>query len=147
MSVSEYPAITELVPHAAPMLALRELVHWEPGLARARLVLGHDDLFVEDGKVDAVCALEYMAQGVAACLGQESWHQGDSVRVGMVIACRSMTLERPHLLVGEELLVEARRVHGTEHASHYDTALHDAQGTLVAKATMTLVHGEKPADA
>ena len=62
----------------------------------------------------------------------------------MVIACRQMTIERPYLVVGEELLLEANMVHGSDYSSSFKTETHGADGELVAKATMMLVHGEKP---
>lgn len=142
--MTPWPAITELVPHTAPMLAVDELLDWEPGYARVRLVIKDTDLFLRDGEVEGVCALEYMAQGVAACLGEESYKAGDSLRVGMVIACRKMNLHRASFRVGEEFVLEARCVRASGHASNYDTEMRTPEGQLVADATMTLVHGERP---
>jgi predicted hotdog family 3-hydroxylacyl-ACP dehydratase len=139
-----YPAITELVPHAAPILALEELVDADEGRACARLVVRADDPFARDGTVDAVVTLEYMAQAVAACLGWEARRAGRAVRVGMVVACREMRLERSSLPVGSELRIEVRRVHGTEASSHFDAEVRDSSGARVASATLTLVHGEAP---
>ncbi|MFT7677404.1 MAG: putative hotdog family 3-hydroxylacyl-ACP dehydratase [Planctomycetota bacterium] len=139
-----FPAMTELVPHGLPMLALDELLDWKPGHARARLVVSADSLFSRDGKIETTVALEYMAQTVAACLGMESRTGGTGVRVGMVIACRQMTIERPYLVVGEELVLEANMVHGSDYSSSFKTETRGADGELVAKATMMLVHGEKP---
>ena len=141
-----YPAITELVPHAHPMLAVDELVEWELGRARVKLTLRPDNLFVRDGVVEGVVALELMAQGVAACLGHEAFRAGDSVRVGMVIACRKLTLHRDEIAVGEELWVSAERVRGAEWLSHFDARLEDAAGELIAEATLTLVHADAPPD-
>lgn len=142
--MSPYPAITELVPHALPMLALEELVAWEDGYARTRLVIRPEGPFVRAGEVDSVVTLEFMAQGVAACIGMEAYRAGGAVRVGMVVACRTMEIERPTLAVGEELLIEARRVHGNESASHFEAEVRDARGERVASSTLTLVHAEGP---
>ena len=142
--MAAYPAMTELVPHGLPMLALDDLLDWKPGYARARLVVSAESPFEHDGRIDTTIALEYMAQTVAACLGMESRSGGTGVRVGMVIACRQMTIERPYLEVGEELVLEAQMVHGFDHSSSFKTETHAANGALIAKATMMLVHGEKP---
>ncbi|MCR9246580.1 MAG: hypothetical protein NXI31_16220 [bacterium] len=138
------PAVTELVPHQAPMLGLEEVVEYEPGRARARLVVHPDGLAVRDGAVDSVMTLEYMAQTVAACLGMEAYAEGEAVRVGMVIACRQMEVFRPQLLVGEEFTIEARCVRGTESLSHFEASIEDVEGALVATSTLTLVHGMQP---
>jgi len=137
------PPVADLVPHEPPMLAVEELLACEAGRARARLRVP-DRLFARDGRVEAVVALEYMAQVVAACLGHEAAREGEGTRVGMVVACRRMTIERPVLVVGEELTVDVRRVRGTENLSHFDGETRDADGAVVARVTMTLVHGERP---
>ncbi len=137
------PPVAELVPHEPPMLAVDELLACERGRARARMLVP-ERLFGRDGRVDSVVTLEYMAQVVAACLGHEAVREGDGVRVGMVIACRSMTIERPTLTVGEELTIDVERVRGTESLSHFDGETRDASGAVVARVTMTLVHGDRP---
>ncbi len=139
-----FPAITELVPHAAPMVALEELVEFREGFARGRMTIRPEHPFVRNGEVQAVCALEYMAQGVAACLGMDAYTGGVGIRVGMVIACRELLLERDVLPVGTELWIEAECVRGSDYSSHFDTRLTDADGAPIASATMTLVHGEAP---
>ena len=142
--MSPYPVITELVPHARPMLAVDELLDWRPGRVEVRLKIDPEDLFVVDGEVDGVVTLEYMAQGVAACLGYEAFRAGQAVRVGMVIACRSLTVERSPLLVGEEFVITAEQVRGSEWLSHFDTSMVDAAGEPVAQAMLTLVHTDAP---
>lgn len=142
--MSAFPAISELVPHQRPMLGLDELVEYEKGRARARLVIHPDGLTVREGAVDAVMTLEYMAQTVAACLGMEAYAEGEEVRVGMVIACRQMAVHRPSLPVGSRYVVEARCVRGTESLSHFEAAVVDEAGATVATSTLTLVHGTQP---
>lgn len=138
------PPVSELVPHQKPILALDELTSWEVGHAEGRLTIRDDNPLLRDGCIDAVMALEFMAQATAACLGMEAYVDGGNVRVGMVIACRSMKVHRQQLRVGETFVVKADQVRGTDSISHYDGALLDEQGALVAECTMTLVHGEKP---
>ncbi len=140
------PRAADVVPHAPPILALDELIAWEPGRIEARAVVQETDPFVRDGAADAVAALEYMAQAVAACLGCEAYYAGEGVRVGMVVACREMTLERASFPVGSELLLEARRVRGDADLSHFETTARDESGEVVARATMTLIHARAPVE-
>ena len=142
--MSEFPAISELVPHGEPMLALEELLEWRPGFAKARLNVQSDNQFVRDGSLDTLMTFEYMAQTVAACLGMESRSGGSTVRVGMVIASRSMTIERPSIAVGEELFFEANLVRGSDYSSMFKVETRDATGELVATTSLTLVHSEAP---
>lgn len=141
-----FPPIADLVPHAPPTLALDELVDWSEGKAHARLVVRDGGLLVRDGGVDSVVTLEYMAQTVAACLGYAAFLGGVGVRVGMVIASRRFTLQRSRLLVGERLDVRVSQVRATDDISSFEGEVRDEQDAVVATATMTLVHAEKPPD-
>ena len=91
-------------------------------------------------------SLEYMAQCVAACLGMEAYTKGGVVSVGMVVPCRNRTIELPQMALGETYTIKADCVRGTDSISHYDSEIRSRQGALIASCTMTLVHGQKPAD-
>ncbi len=140
--MSEFPAITELVPHAVPMLALEELLEWREGFAKARLTVREDNQFLRDDSLDTLMTFEYMAQTVAACLGMASRQGGGGVRVGMVIASREMKVERPRISLGEELFFEANLVRGSDYSSMFKTETRDAAGELVSTASLTLVHSD-----
>ena len=139
-----FPVITELVPHQTPVLALDEVTSWEPGHAVGKLTIRDGNLFVQNGKLDTVMALEYMAQCVAACLGMEAYRGSGNIRVGMIIACRQMRILNPCLLLNETYTVRADCVRGSESVSHYNGEIKSSSGELIADCTMTLVHGEKP---
>jgi len=127
------------------MLALDALESWEPGRARARMrVPSHEA--DSAGRVSALMALEYMAQTVAACLGMEATREGAGVRVGMVVACRELQLEIDAFEVGATLVLEAERVQGNDSVSHFDTRTLSADGVELARARLTLVHGERLPD-
>ena len=139
-----FPALTELVPHQRPVLALERLTSWRKEHAEGALTVRADNPLLRDGAIETVVAMEYMAQCVAACLGMEAYVGGGNVRVGMVIACRQMKITAPQLLLGETYRVTADQVRGTDAISHYDGAITTTSGDPVATCTMTLVHGEKP---
>lgn len=138
------PPVHELVPHGDPILALDELVTADTGRATARVTVREGQLFVRGGQLDAVVTLEYMAQTVAACLGLEALQEGGKVRIGMLVACRSMTIHRAVLRVGEVLHCDVVRVTGTADLSQFEGLTRDATGDLVAEVVMTLVHTERP---
>ena len=140
--MSTYPAVADLVPHEPPMLALEEVVFAESGRATSRVVLREGMQFVVDGHLETVVTLEYMAQTVAACLRLEALRLRDEspVRVGMIVACRSMAIHRPRLQVGEVLSCEVNRVSGTGEASFFEGRTRDASNAVVSEVSMTLVH-------
>ncbi len=139
-----FPEIGELVPHRKPILALDEVLEWTAGHLVARMTLDESSPFAVDGYVEGVVAIEYMAQAIAACLGMEAYQGGENVRVGMVIACREMTLAEPRLELGVEYRIEATCERGNDHTSVYRTTMTRVDGTAAAAAAMTLVHGEAP---
>lgn len=140
-----FPAISELVPHLPPMTALDAVEEWREGHAVLRLVVRRGGPFERDSDtVDASAALEYMAQGVAACLGMDAYRTGDDLHVGMVVACRDLQLHRPWFAVGAALSVAVDRLRGSDFTSQYKTRLLDPAGETVASASMTLVHGLDP---
>jgi predicted hotdog family 3-hydroxylacyl-ACP dehydratase len=144
--MTRYPPVADLVPHAPPTLALDALLDWRPGHARLLAELRPTSLLVRDGQLDSIAMLELLAQGVAACLGYAAFRGGGLIRVGMVIACRKLELLVTSLPVGERLTVEVDCLRATEDISTYAGRALRADGSLVAQATMTILHAERPPD-
>lgn len=139
----EYPAIAELVPHSGPMVLLDVMTEWAPGEATCTMRVRRGMPFVKEGAFDAVALVEPMAQAVAACLGYEALQGGEGVRVGMIIGCRRFRFEVDAIPVGEELVVAARRTRGSDTLSHFECETRRG-GEVIATATLTLYHAEKP---
>lgn len=137
-----YPPITELIPHAGPMVLLDEMIDWQRGQATCRVRIRPHAPFVVDGQVEAVVTIEYMAQAVAACLGHEALLGGDGVRVGMIIACKSFAAHDTALLVGDNVTVHVKRVGGNETISHFNCELL-REGTPFSTAVLTLYHAKQ----
>lgn len=137
--MAAYPPIDDLVPHAPPMRAVEELIDWEPGRARCRMVLRAHSVFAQGSKVPTIATLEFLAQSVAACLGYEAFRGGGNVRVGMIVGVRQLDFFTPYMNVGDELLLDVSKVRGTEDASTF-TGEARIGDQLVARAHMTLVH-------
>jgi predicted hotdog family 3-hydroxylacyl-ACP dehydratase len=112
--MSAFPPIAALVPHAPPMLLLDAVTLHEPGRVRCAARVRPDWPFVEDGRVEAVVALEVMAQAVAAFAGLSGRAEGQAPRLGMLLGTRALELAVPHLSVGDALTVEAQHVFSDE---------------------------------
>jgi predicted hotdog family 3-hydroxylacyl-ACP dehydratase len=138
--VNKFPAIEELVPHTGAMVLLDALVDYRPGYARCLGSVRAGAPFVRDGAVTSVVTIEYMAQAVAACLGCEALGEGTGVRVGMIIACKQFEAHaEDDLHVGDELVVEVRRIQGNDELSHFDCKLLRG-GAPYSSALLTLYH-------
>jgi predicted hotdog family 3-hydroxylacyl-ACP dehydratase len=155
--MAAYPPIDDLVPHAPPMRAIEELIDWEPGRARCRMILRAHSVFAQghafaqnrvfpqnralapNRNVPTIATLEFLAQSVAACLGYEAFQGGGTVRVGMIVGVRQMDFFVPFMNVGDELILDVSRIRGTEDVSTFVGEARIAD-TLVSRAHMTLVH-------
>ncbi len=58
--MADLPAVTELVPHQHPVLALERLVVWRREHAQGELTIRADNPLLRDGKVETVMAMEYL---------------------------------------------------------------------------------------
>ena len=138
-----YPEIEKLLPHSPPMVLLDRLERWADGEATASLRVRPNTRFVEAGRLPSYCLLEHMAQTVAACLGYEAYQEGEGVRPGMVVGCRTLDLHVDTTEVGATLRIDVTRTSATEGTSRFDCRV-TRDATPVASATMTLFHGELP---
>lgn len=138
-----YAPIAKLVPHGTAIRAVEELIKWEPGKAHCRMTIRSDNAFVRDGELAAVTMIEYLAQAVAACLGQEAYEGGEGVRVGMLIGVRKMDLHVASARVGDVIELHVERVRGSDEVSTFRGEAVGPGGSI-AEAMMTVFHAEKP---
>jgi predicted hotdog family 3-hydroxylacyl-ACP dehydratase len=112
--VTALPPICELVPHAPPMILVDEMLDYAPGHARCVVRLRPDSLFVENGRVRALVAVEYMAQSVAAYAGMKSRRHGEPPSIGFLLGSRELKLAVDHFRAGDTLVVDVEHVFGDD---------------------------------
>ncbi len=134
------PPIEELVPHRGRMLLLDELVTFDGQRAVCRVRLRRDSTFIDDGAVDAVVALEYMAQAVAAFAGMCGRAAGQPVRIGFLLGTRELVLLVDRFVVGDELVVEVAHIWGEDQLAVFDCTV-SRGGQKVASATLNVYQG------
>ena len=137
-----FPSIVQLVPHREPMILLDELLDWKRGWARCTFVVRDEARFVEDGILAMPFTIEHMAQSVAVCMGYEAFLDGRGVRVGMIVGCRTFEALAPEAQTGDQLFVEAQQRGANKSVSGFDCHVSDAEGALLARAALTLYHGD-----
>lgn len=138
--MSEFPAISQLIPHSEPMVLLDRLVAWSPGHAECSVRVRADMRLVENGVLDTPFTVEHMAQTVAVCLGYEAYRGGRSARIGMVVSCRGFRVHESGAPVGSELLISASQLRANETTSHFACEVH-CGGKRLASAVLTLFYG------
>jgi predicted hotdog family 3-hydroxylacyl-ACP dehydratase len=101
-------AITELLPHRAPMCWLDELVAIGADSITTRLVIRADALFYEpELGMPAWVGLEYMAQTVAAYSGHERVTRGQQPQIGLLLGTRHYRNHVDYFPLGAVLDVHA----------------------------------------
>ncbi len=136
------PPIAELLPHAGPMVLLDALVEAGDGRVVARVTLRPASLFVEDGKVPAIVAIEYMAQAIGAYAGLRARAAGGAPRIGYLLGTRDMSLEVDAFSVGDELTVEAQHVWGDEQLGSFRCEVRRG-GRALASALVNVYEGNE----
>jgi len=131
------PPVATLLPQSGPMVLLDEVTACDGERISCRVAVRADGLFVEEGRVPAVVAIEYMAQAIGAFAGLRSHAAGEPVRIGYLLGTREMTLGVGHFEVGDELLVVAERLFGDEQLGSFRCAVWRG-GAELAAATLNV---------
>jgi predicted hotdog family 3-hydroxylacyl-ACP dehydratase len=139
--MSTLPPLAKIVPHSGRMVLLDEVVAFDGRRVVCRVALRPDSTFMNEGRVRAIVALEYMAQAVAAFAGLRGRATGDPVRIGFLLGTREMKLEVDYFEAGDELVVEAVHVWGDEHLGSFECAVSRA-GQAVVSATLNVYQGQ-----
>lgn len=137
MDMNPYPPAEALLPHSAPMILVDELISFEGEKAVGRIVIREDSPFVQDGRVPALVAIEYMAQSIGLLTGIISHERGDPIQVGYLLGTRELTLAVDCFEVGEELSVEVERLFGEEELGAFRCMLLRA-GEVMASAILNV---------
>lgn len=114
-----YPPVQDLVLHRAPMMLLDRVTSYDEDHIVCEYQIKAKAAFVDQGRVDAVVALEYMAQTIAAYVGLKRRRDGLLPRIGYLISAREFTLQTDHFFVGDQLRIEAQRLWGEQELGHF----------------------------
>lgn len=137
----DHDALARLVPHQGRMCLLDRIESWDAGRIRAR-ALGHraeDHPLRVAGALDAVCAIEYAAQAMAAH-GRLSAADGAAPQAGFIAAVRDVHLAVPRLdTVAGELVIDCEQLAGDARQAAYRFVVADEAGTALASGRITVV--------
>ncbi|MFT3921060.1 MAG: hypothetical protein QM778_00865 [Myxococcales bacterium] len=141
--MTAYLPIEELLPHDAPMLWLDRVLFREGDEIRCALEIRQEHVFVEDGAVEPVVSIEWMAQTVGALVGIFDRSKEQNVRPGYLIAIPEATFEVDSFKVGDQLVVEAKRVWGDDELASFECSV-ALEGQSVAKAQLSVYRRALP---
>jgi predicted hotdog family 3-hydroxylacyl-ACP dehydratase len=99
--------LAPLLPHAGSMILLDEIVAYSNSQLQALARIGPDHLFLDaNGQLPMWCAIEIMAQGVAALAGCHAHDAGQQPKLGFLLGSRQIDILRPSVAQGSLLCVQ-----------------------------------------
>lgn len=136
-----YPSIQSLLPHEPPMLWVDEVVEHRADSVVCRLTIRAEHVFVENGQVEPLIAVEWMAQAVAALVGLWDRHNDLDPRPGFLIAIPEACFKVDTFAVGDELTLRATRVWGDDQLASFECEV-ERLGLQVATAQLSVYRRE-----
>ena len=103
----------EVLPHAAPMILLDEIIEFDEQNLTAALTVPCDHFFNDaalNGDVPAYVAIEYMAQAVAAPSGCRARARGEVPKIGFLLGTRAFESNVASFKPGTRLTVKCSEV-------------------------------------
>ncbi len=107
--MTEYE-LADLLPHSGKMLLLDELIDWGEDWLKAAVNVNDSSMFVNDGQVSALVAIEYMAQAIAALAGLRSRNNDEAVRIGLLLGTRKFDSNVAHIPIGSRLQIDIKEM-------------------------------------
>jgi predicted hotdog family 3-hydroxylacyl-ACP dehydratase len=101
-----FPAVDQLVPHAAPMILIDCAVDIGQTYLVAEVDINEHKPFAEAGTgIPAWVGIEYLAQSIAAWAGYASRNKGGLPQFGFLLGTRKYQAQVPHFEFGTTLTV------------------------------------------
>jgi predicted hotdog family 3-hydroxylacyl-ACP dehydratase len=120
-----------------------EVVATEPEGVQCRLTIRADHVFVHEGKVEPIVAVEWMAQAIAALVGLRDRQKNEDVRPGYLIAVPEATFAVDAFGVGDVLDLFAKRVWGDDELASFECRVERA-GETAATAQISVYRRALP---
>jgi predicted hotdog family 3-hydroxylacyl-ACP dehydratase len=143
-----FPEIEMLLPHRAPMLWIDRVIAREGDRVRCSLTLREDHVFVHDGRVEPLVAIEWMAQALGALVGMIDREHDQNPRPGYLIAIPDGHFYVTHFSVGDVVEIEAARVWGDDQLASFECKV-ERGALLCATAQLSVyrkaLNGSPPA--
>lgn len=106
--IKKHPPIKDLLPHDPPMILIDRVEEYDDTFIHASVTIQANSAFLEEGRVPAYVALEYMAQAVASWSGLMGRAHNQTPKVGFLLGTRRLELEVLSFQIGEKLDIYAK---------------------------------------
>lgn len=109
MSALSLPVqVKELIPHRAGMCLLEEFEEYTPETACTHAVVRHGLFTGDDGSVDPIVLIEYLAQLCACQAGYRARFEGAAPKQGFLVGLQDFRFHRP-VKTGDTIRLEMKR--------------------------------------
>jgi predicted hotdog family 3-hydroxylacyl-ACP dehydratase len=141
--------LCRLIPHDSNMCLLDAVTRWDNDTITCTSATHHDpnNPLHSQGRMHAICGVEYAAQAMAVHGGLISSAQNERPSLGYLAAIRNLTLYIQRLdNIKEDLIIEAKRMMGDETTCIYEFSMHSGGINLIAgRASAIRLRGKEPA--
>lgn len=142
MTVPDFPAISELLPHSGHMVLLDRVLSVDEETLCAEVRIHAGSVLAGADGVGAWVGIEYMAQAIAAHAGFHARQRGEAVKVGFLLGSRKYEAAVPLFATGSVLQVFVQRaLQGDNGLGAFECridAQKDGQTVTLATATVTV---------
>ena len=133
--------IESYVPHRRPMLVVDEIIEVTDISIECRATIRPDNIFVQNGVVNPIAMIEFVAQACAILIGIRAEAKPSGPRLGFIVGCREVTFSVDEFHVGDELTLVGTKVHGQEHLGGFTGSV-IKNGTSVVTVHLTAVDAD-----
>lgn len=132
-----FPPLTAFMPHRPPMLLLDRMLACTDGEAICDKTIRDTDVFVEEGEISALVALELFAQTAAAHFAYLAMQRGKGSASGALLGTRKLELGAHRLAVGDRVEVRVAQTMSMPPAAQYECTL-TREGETIASGTINV---------
>lgn len=131
--------LEELLPHAAPMILIDEVLEYSDNTLKARVLISEDSIFYERFKgVPVWVGVEYMAQTIAALAGVRAKRAKEPVRIGFLLGARRYETTTAMFALGQALEVYVQEIFQDGSMGVFDCEIRSNQAELLASASLNV---------
>lgn len=92
MSTDTTEEITRYIPQRPPFVMVDKVLYDDDTITRTSFLVKADNIFIEDGRLEAAALVENIAQTAAAGAGYKAVHRNEAVKVGFIGAIKSLKI-------------------------------------------------------
>ncbi|WP_417514717.1 hypothetical protein [Minwuia sp.] len=139
MMQSEYPDISELVPHQGRMCLVSNVRDEQEGQLSVAITIEPDHPFLVPGEgVPTYVGLEMMAQSICAKDGLVQKRKGRAPAIGFLLGCQRYRTYRDWIRLGETVTVHVNSRLDAEELGSFECRLQAESGDVLATGTLSV---------